>query len=92
MFITSGHVIACDPREAILDNQLSEDHVGVSILYYLNNISIVMMIWKWLLVQTILDRYSLKQLFVFYDENNIPIVEEREIGVRKKQYTFQKKK
>jgi hypothetical protein len=92
MFITSGRVIACDLREAILDNQLSEDHVGVSILYYLNNISIVMMIWKWLLVQTILDKYSLKQLFVFYDESNIPTIEEREIGVRKKQYTFQKKK
>lgn len=48
--LQSGRVIACDSREAILDNQLSEDHVGVSILYYLNNISIVMMIWKWLLV------------------------------------------
>jgi len=92
MFITSGHVIACDPREAVLDNQLNEDHVGMSILYYLNNISIVMMIWKWLLVQTILDRYSLKQLFVFDDENNIPTIEEREIGARKKQYTFQKRK
>lgn len=50
MFIRSGRVIACDPREAILDNQLSEDHVGMSILYYLNNISVVMMIWKWPLV------------------------------------------
>jgi hypothetical protein len=66
--------------------------VGMSILYYPNNISIVMMIWKWLLVQMILDRYYLKQLFVFYDESNIPIVEEGEIGARKKQYTFQKRK
>jgi hypothetical protein len=50
MFIRSGRVIACDPREVVLDNQLSEDHVGMSILYYLNNISVVMMIWKWPLV------------------------------------------
>jgi len=41
---------------------------------------------------TILDGYSLKQLFVFYDESNIPTIEEGEIGVRKKQYTFQKRK
>ncbi len=52
-----------------------------------------MIIWKWLLAQTIVDGYSLKQLLEFYDENNIPIIdEEGEIGVRKKKYTFQKKK
>jgi hypothetical protein len=52
-----------------------------------------MIIWKWLLAQTIVDGYSLKQLLEFYDENNIPIIdEEGEIGVRKKQYTFQKRK
>jgi hypothetical protein len=39
-----------------------------------------------------LDRYSLKQLFVFYNESNIPTIEEGEIGARKKQYTFQKRK
>jgi hypothetical protein len=31
------------------------------------------------------DGYSLKQLFVSYDENNIPTINEKgEIGVRKK--------
>jgi len=39
-----------------------------------------------------LDEYSLKQLFVSYDENNIPTIKEGEIGVKKKQYTFQKRK
>ncbi len=52
-----------------------------------------MIIWKWPLVQTIVDGYSLKQLLIFYNESNIPTIdEEGEIGVRKKQYTFQKRK
>jgi hypothetical protein len=52
-----------------------------------------MTIWKWPLAQTIMYGYSLKQLLVSYDESNIlTINEEGEIGVRKKQYTFQKKK
>jgi hypothetical protein len=52
-----------------------------------------MTIWKWPLAQNIVDGHSLKQLFVFNDENNIPTIdEEGEIGVRKKQYTFKKKK
>jgi hypothetical protein len=93
LFVTSGHVIACDLREAVLDNQFGEDHVGVSILYCPNNISVVMTIWKWLLAQTIVDGYSLRQLLVSYNESKIPIVDEKgEIGVRKKQYTFQKRK
>ncbi len=92
LFIASGHVIACDPRETIVDNLLGEDHVKMSILYCLNNILAVMTIWKWPLAQTIVDGYSLKQLLVFYDENNIPTIdEEAEIGVMKKQYMFQKR-
>jgi hypothetical protein len=52
-----------------------------------------MLIWKWSLVQTILDGYSFKQLFISYNERHILIVDEAgEIGVRKKQYTFQKRK
>jgi hypothetical protein len=48
-----------------------------------------MKIWRWSLAQTIVDGYSLKQLLVFYDENNIPTIdEEAEIGVMKKQYMF----
>jgi hypothetical protein len=38
----------------------------VNILYCLNNVSMVMTIWKWSLVQTIVDRYSLRQLLVSY--------------------------
>jgi hypothetical protein len=60
LFVASGYVIVSDPREAILDNQLGEDHVGVNVLYCLNNISAVMTIWKWLLAQTIVDGHSLK--------------------------------
>jgi hypothetical protein len=69
-------VIACDPREVIFDNQLGEDHVGVSILYCLTNVSTIMTIWKLPLVQKIVDGYSLKQLLISYDENNIPIIYE----------------
>jgi hypothetical protein len=83
LFVASGCVIACDPREEILDNQLDEDYVKMNILYCMNNILIVMMIWRWPLAQIIMDGYSLGQLLVSYDENNIPIVdEEGEIGVR----------
>jgi hypothetical protein len=92
LFIASGHVISCDPKEVVFDNQLGEDHVGVNILYCLNNISMVITIWKWPLAQTIVDRYSIRQLFVSYDECNIPTIdEEGKIVVRKKQYTFQKR-
>ncbi len=80
-----GCVIACDPREAIFDNQFGEDHVEVSILYCSNNILVVMTIWKWSLAQTIVDGYSFRQLLISYNETSIPIVdEEGEIGVRKK--------
>jgi hypothetical protein len=52
----------------------------------------VITIRKWPLAQTIVDRYSIRQLFVSYDECNIPTVdEEGKIVVRKKQYTFQKR-
>jgi hypothetical protein len=82
VYVASGCVIVYDPREALLDNQLGEDHVGVSILYCLNNVLVVMMIWKWPLVQMILNGYPLRQLFMSYNENNIPIIdEEEEIGV-----------
>jgi hypothetical protein len=35
VFIVIGHVIACDPKEAILDDQLGKDHVGLNVLYLL---------------------------------------------------------
>jgi hypothetical protein len=60
LFVANAHVIACDPREVVFDNKLGEDHVGVSILYCPNNVSAIMTIWKWPLVQTIVDGYSLR--------------------------------
>jgi hypothetical protein len=39
----------------------------------------------------IVDGYSMRQFLVTYNETNIPI-EEGEIGVKKKKYTFWKRK
>jgi hypothetical protein len=65
----------------------------MSILYFLNNVSTIMTIWKWSLAQTIIDGYSLRQLHVSCDEGKIPSIdEEGEIGVRNKQYNFLKRK
>jgi len=50
LFVASGNVITYDPREVVFNNQLGVDHVEVSILYCLNNISTIMTIWKWSLV------------------------------------------
>jgi hypothetical protein len=50
LFVASGYVIAYDPRKTNFENKLGEDHVGMNILYYSNNISMVMTIWKWSLV------------------------------------------
>jgi hypothetical protein len=49
VFLARGHMMAFDPREAIMDNILEDDHVNLTILYYLKDISTVMTIWKWLL-------------------------------------------
>jgi len=41
----------------------------------------------------IVDGYSMRQFFITYNETNIPIVdEEGEICVKKKKYTFWKRK
>jgi hypothetical protein len=45
--------------EAILDNWLGQDHVGLCVLYCLGIVSIVMMIWKWPLSQIVFDGYFL---------------------------------
>jgi len=47
VFVTKGHVIICHQWDAILDDQFGEDHVGLCILYFLNNILTIMTIWKW---------------------------------------------
>jgi len=42
-------VTVVDTKEAILDDILGHDHVGLTILYCPKSISEVMIIWKWLL-------------------------------------------
>jgi hypothetical protein len=74
LFVANGRVIACDLKEAILDNQFSEYPVNVSILYCLNNILAFMTIWKWSLVQTIMDGYSMRQLLVSYNETTFQLL------------------
>ncbi len=45
VFLVRGHVIIIfDPKESILDNILRDDHVNLTILYYLGNISMIMTI------------------------------------------------
>jgi hypothetical protein len=44
VFITRGQVIACDPREAMLDDDLGEDHVGILISYCPDDILTIMSI------------------------------------------------
>ncbi len=46
VFIAKVLVVACDPQEAIIDDQLGEDHVGLCILYCHVIVSIVITIWK----------------------------------------------
>ncbi len=57
VFIAKKWVVACDPHETIFDDELGEDHI----LYCPKIVSMVMTIWKWMLVQMILDGYSLKE-------------------------------
>jgi hypothetical protein len=66
-------------KEVILDDILGEDHVGLTILYYPQNISGVMTIWKWPLIQTIINGNSLHALLCSYDKNSIHEVDERVI-------------
>jgi hypothetical protein len=46
-FVAKGWIIACDPKEALFNDDLGEDHVGILILYYPNDISTIMSIWGW---------------------------------------------
>ncbi len=56
-------------------------------------VSIVMTIWEWPLAQTILDGYTLKEHLVAFNETHIPDIDDVGIfGVKKKKYSFHKKK
>jgi hypothetical protein len=72
-------------KEAILDDILGHDHVGLTIFYCLGDISVVMIIGKWLLTHTTMEGFSLKELLFSYDENYVLKVDvEGIIGVKQK--------
>jgi hypothetical protein len=71
VFITKGWVVACDPHETILDDQLVEDHVELCILYYSIIVLTMMTIWKWPLVQTILNGYPFIEHLIAFNEIHI---------------------
>jgi hypothetical protein len=82
VFIAKGWVVTCDSHETVLDDQLGEDHVGLSILYCPMTMSTMITIWKWLLAQIILDGYPLGKYFITFNETHIPDVDDvRIIGV-----------
>jgi len=43
-------VTVSDPREAILDDIFGHDHASLTILNYPEDISTIMIIWKWPLI------------------------------------------
>ncbi len=82
-----------DPREAILDDILGYDHVGLTILYYLGDILMVMTIWKWSLAHIAREGFSLKELLFTYNESYVLEVDVRGmIGVKEKKNGFYKRK
>jgi len=46
--ITKEMIMACDLKELVLDKNLGETNVGVSILNYPNDRSQIMSIWRWI--------------------------------------------
>ncbi len=77
--------MAFDLQESIMDNILGDNHVGLTIFYYPGDISTIMTIWKWLLVQTTMEGFSLKELLLSYDESYVLEVDvEGMFGVKKK--------
>jgi hypothetical protein len=71
VFLTRGYVMAFDAREAILDDILGHNHVRLTIFYCPRDISAIMTIWKWMLAQTIMEGFSLKELLLSYNENYV---------------------
>jgi hypothetical protein len=93
VFLAKGRVVTCDPHEVVLDDQLGEEHVGLCILYCPVIMSKVMTIWKWLLVQIILDGYPFIKHLISFNETHIPYVHDvGVVGVKKKKYSFHKRK
>lgn len=70
VMIVKGRINACDPKEVVLDENLGETTVGVTILSYPCDITKVMSIWRWLLSQKNLNGHSIFTLLGVYDEHN----------------------
>jgi hypothetical protein len=88
-----GRIVACDPREPVLDNDFGETEIGVTMLSCPKHTSQIMIIWRWLLSRTILDGHCLLSLLVAYDEHHMSKDEdEKVVGVKKKSYIFLKRK
>jgi hypothetical protein len=64
IFLARGHVTISDLKEAILDNILRHDHVGLNILYCPGDISTIMTISKWPLLQITMEGLLLKELLL----------------------------
>ncbi len=69
--IVEGRIVTCDPKKLILDNNLGEIDVGVTILSCANDRSQIMSIWRWPLSQTIIDGHCLLSFLIAYDEHHV---------------------
>jgi hypothetical protein len=79
--------------EAILDDHLGEDHVGLCILYYLGTMSTIMTIWKWPLFYIFFIVFFLQKHLITHNEGHVPSVDEMgTISVKKKKKTFHERK
>jgi len=77
-------VTTFDPGEVIQDI-LGDDHFGLTILYYLGDISTIMTIWKWWVVYRTMKGFLLKELLLSYDETYLLEVDvEGMISVKEK--------
>jgi hypothetical protein len=93
VFLAKCHMMASNLREEIMENILRDDDVNLTIIYCPRNISAVMIIWKWPLVHTTMEGFSLKEFLLLYDESYVLEVDaEGMIGVKKNIYSFSKKK
>jgi hypothetical protein len=77
----------------VLDDKLGEDHVGLCIFYCPSIVSTITTIWKWPLSLIIFYGYSLQWHLVMHNEGHVLDANEMGIvGVKKKQYIFDKRK
>jgi hypothetical protein len=77
----------------LLDDWLGEDHVGLCILYYPMIMLAMMTIWKWPLAQKKFNGYPFIEHLISFNETHILDVDDvGVVRVKKKKYSFHKKK